>query len=83
MAVDTIRIESFQQNLKYCENKLVEVLKYLPRSKKILDTSRTLLKDFSNNNFYKNDKKILKLLDNFQLGLIKLDKEIHERFFIY
>ena len=73
----------FPRSLKYCENKLLEVLKYLPRSKKILDTSRTLLKDFSNNNFYKNDKKILKLLDNFQLGLIKLDKEIHERFFIY
>tara|TARA_Y100000996_G_C22552841_1_gene654389 strand:- start:490 stop:1377 length:888 start_codon:yes stop_codon:yes gene_type:complete len=71
----------FPRSLRYCINKLTEVEKYLPKSTQIKKDIKLLLKDFSKDELYKNDKKMLKQLDNFQLGLIKLDKEISQKFF--
>ena len=73
----------FPRSLKYCVDKLIEVQKFLPQSTNIKKITKSLLKNLEKNNVYKYDKKILKHLDNFQFGLIKLDKEINERFFSY
>ena len=72
----------FPRSIKYCVDKLDEVQKYLPKSVQIKKTTKKLLDGFSKQNIYKNDKKILKQLDNFQLGVIMLDKEISQRFFL-
>ena len=71
----------FPRSLKYCVNKLLEVQRFLPKSPSIKKDISILLEDFTNENLYKNDKKMLKVLDDFQFGLIKLDKTIKENFF--
>ena len=71
----------FPRSLKYCIDKLLEVQRFLPKSPKIRKDMSELLIEFSYNDLYKNDKKMLKVLDDFQFGLIKLDKEINARFF--
>ena len=71
----------FPRSLKYCIDKLLEVQRFLPKSPKIRKDMSMLLNEFSYNDLYKNDKKMLKVLDDFQFGLIKLDKEINARFF--
>ena len=71
----------FPRSLKYCVEKLLEVQKYLPKSSLVKKDISILLKDFSNDELFRNDKKMLKLLDNFQLGLINVDKAINDRFF--
>ena len=71
----------FPRSLKYCVDKLLEVQRFLPKSPKIRKDMSDLLIEFSCNNLYRNDKKMLKVLDDFQFGLIKLDKEINARFF--
>ena len=71
----------FPRSLKYCVDKLLEVQRFLPKSPKIRKYMSELLIEFSYNDLYKNDKKMLKVLDDFQFGLIKLDKEINARFF--
>ena len=71
----------FPRSLRYCVEKLLEVQKYLPKSSSLKKDFSLLLEDFSNDDLYRSDKKMLKLLDNFQLGLIKVDKAINKRFF--
>jgi len=71
----------FPRSLKYCVDKLLEVQRFLPKSPKIRKDMSELLIEFSYNDLYRNDKKMLKVLDDFQFGLIKLDKEINARFF--
>ena len=71
----------FPRSLKYCVNKLLEVQRFLPKSPSIKKDISILLEDFTNENLYKNDKKMLKALDDFQFGLINLDKTIKENFF--
>ena len=71
----------FPRSLKYCVNKLLEVQRFLPKSPSIKKDISILLEDFTNENLYKNDKKMLKVLDDFQFGLINLDKTIKENFF--
>ena len=71
----------FPRSLKYCVDKLLEVQRFLPKSPKIRKDMSELLTEFSYNDLYRNDKKMLKVLDDFQFGLIKLDKEINARFF--
>ena len=71
----------FPRSLKYCVNKLLEVQRFLPKSPSIKKDISILLQDFTNENLYKNDKKMLKVLDDFQFGLINLDKTIKENFF--
>ena len=71
----------FPRSLKYCVNKLLEVQRFLPKSPSIKKDISILLKDFTNENLYKNDKKMLKTLDDFQFGLINLDKTVKENFF--
>ena len=71
----------FPRSLKYCVDKLIEVQRFLPKSPKIRKDMSELLIEFSYNDLYRNDKKMLKVLDDFQFGLIKLDKEINARFF--
>ena len=71
----------FPRSLKYCVDKLLEVQRFLPKSPKIRKDMSELLIEFSCNNLYRNDKKMLKVLDDFQFVLIKLDKEINARFF--
>jgi uncharacterized alpha-E superfamily protein len=71
----------FPRSLKYCVEKLLEVQKYLPKSSLVKKDISILLEDFSNDDLFRNDKKMLKLLDNFQLGLINVDKAINDRFF--
>ena len=71
----------FPRSLKYCVNKLLEVQRFLPKSPSIKKDISILLEDFTNENLYKNDKKMLKGLDDFQFGLINLDKTIKENFF--
>ena len=71
----------FPRSLKYCVNKLLEVQRFLPKSPSIKKDISILLEDFTNENLYKNDKKMLKILDDFQFGLINLDKTIKENFF--
>ena len=71
----------FPRSLKYCVEKLLEVQKYLPKSSLVKKDIRILLDGFSNDELFRNDKKMLKLLDNFQLGLIDVDKAINDRFF--
>ncbi len=71
----------FPRSLKYCVNKLLEVQRFLPKSPSIKKDIGILLEDFTNENLYKNDKKMLKVLDDFQFGLINLDKTIKENFF--
>ena len=73
--------ELFPRSLKYCVNKLLEVQRFLPKSPSIKKDISILLEDFTNENLYKNDKKMLKVLDDFQFGLINLDKTIKENFF--
>tara|TARA_B100000989_G_scaffold90446_1_gene65424 strand:- start:225 stop:1112 length:888 start_codon:yes stop_codon:yes gene_type:complete len=73
----------FPRSIKYCVDKLGEVQKYLPKSVEIKKLTKILLDGFSKGNIFKNDNKILKQIDNFQLGLITLDKEISQRFFSY
>ena len=73
----------FPRSIKYCVDKLGEVQKYLPKSVEIKKVIKILLDGFSESNIFKNDNKILKQIDNFQLGLITLDKEISQRFFSY
>ena len=73
--------ELFPRSLKYCVNKLSEVQRFLPKSPSIKKDISILLEDFTNENLYKNDKKMLKVLDDFQFGLINLDKTIKENFF--
>ena len=73
----------FPRSIKYCVDKLGEVQKYLPKSVEIKKLTKILLDGFSKSNIFKNDNKILKQIDNFQLGLITLDKEISQRFFSY
>ena len=64
----------FPRSLKYCVNKLLEVHKFLPKSPSIKNNISKLLKNFSSESFYIKDRKMLKLLDDFQFGLINLDK---------
>ena len=71
----------FPRSLKYCVNKLLEVQRFLPKSPSIKKDISILLEDFTSENLYKNDKKMLKVLDDFQFGLINLDKTIKENFF--
>ena len=71
----------FPRSLKYCVNKLLEVQRFLPKSPSIKKDISILLEDFTNENLYKNDKKMLKVLDDFQFGLINLVKTIKENFF--
>ena len=71
----------FPRSMKYCVNKLLEVQRFLPKSPSIKKDISILLEDFTNENLYKNDKKMLKVLDDFQFGLINLDKTIKENFF--
>ena len=71
----------FPRSIKYCVDKLLEVQRFLPKSPKIRKDMSELLIEFSYNDLYRNDKKMLKVLDDFQFGLIKLDKEINARFF--
>jgi uncharacterized alpha-E superfamily protein len=71
----------FPRSLKYCVNKLLEVQRFLPKSPSIKKDISILLEDFTNENLYKNDKKMLKVLDDFQFGLINLDKTIKENYF--
>ena len=71
----------FPRSLKYCVDKLLEVQRFLPKSPKIRKDMSELLIQFSYDDLYRNDKKMLKVLDDFQFGLIKLDKEINARFF--
>ena len=71
----------FPRSLKYCVNKLLEVHKFLPKSPSIRNNISKLLKDFSSESFYIKDRKMLKLLDDFQFGLINLDKDIKDKFF--
>ena len=71
----------FPRSLKYCVNKLLEVQRFLPKSPSIKKDISILLEDFTNENLYKNDKNMLKVLDDFQFGLINLDKTIKENFF--
>ena len=71
----------FPRSLKYCVNKLLEVQRFLPKSPSIKKDISILLEDFTNENLYKNDKKMLKTLDDFQFGLINLDKTVKENFF--
>ena len=71
----------FPRSLKYCVNKLLEVQRFLPKSPSIKKDISILLEDFTSENLYKNDKKMLKALDDFQFGLINLDKTIKENFF--
>ena len=71
----------FPRSLKYCVNKLLEVQRFLPKSPSIKKDISILLEDFTNEDLYKNDKKMLKVLDDFQFGLINLDKTIKENFF--
>tara|TARA_A100001388_G_C28763662_1_gene499337 strand:- start:120 stop:1004 length:885 start_codon:yes stop_codon:yes gene_type:complete len=71
----------FPRSLKYCVNKLLEVQRFLPKSPSIKKDISILLEDFTNENLYKNDKKMLKVLDDFQFGLINLDKTVKENFF--
>ena len=71
----------FPRSLKYCVNKLLEVHRFLPKSPSIKKDISILLKDFNSEKLYKNDKKMLKVLDDFQFGLINLDKTIKEKFF--
>ena len=71
----------FPRSLKYCVEKLLEVQKYLPKSSLVKKDISILLENFSNDELFRNDKKMLKLLDNFQLGLINVDKAINDRFF--
>ena len=71
----------FPRSLKYCVEKLLEVQKYLPKSSLVKKDISILLEDFSKDELFRNDKKMLKLLDNFQLGLINVDKAINDRFF--
>ncbi len=71
----------FPRSLKYCVDKLLEVQRFLPKSPKIRKDMSELLIEFSYDDLYRNDKKMLKVLDDFQFGLIKLDKEINARFF--
>ena len=71
----------FPRSLKYCVNKLLEVQRFLPKSPSIKKDISILLEDFTNENLYKNDKKMLKVLDDFQFGLINLDITIKENFF--
>ena len=71
----------FPRSLKYCVNKLLEVQRFLPKSPSTKKDISILLEDFTNENLYKNDKKMLKVLDDFQFGLINLDKTIKENFF--
>ena len=71
----------FPRSLKYCVDKLLEVQRFLPKSPKIRKDMSELLIEFSCNNLYRNDKKMLKVLDDFQFGLINLDKTIKENFF--
>ena len=73
----------FPRSIKYCVDKLGEVQKYLPKSVEIKKLTMILLDGFSKSNIFKNDNQILKQIDNFQLGLITLDKEISQRFFSY
>ena len=71
----------FPRSLKYCVNKLLEVQRFLPKSPSIKKDISILLEDFTNENLYKNDNKMLEVLDDFQFGLINLDKTIKENFF--
>ena len=40
-----------------------------------------LLENFTSEDLYIKDRKMLKLLDDFQVGLINLDKDIKDKFF--
>ena len=71
----------FPRSLKYCVNKLLEVQKYLPKSPSIKNHMRVLLENFTSEDLYIKDRKMLKLLDDFQVGLINLDKDIKDKFF--
>ena len=61
----------FPRSLRYCVEKLMEVQKYLPKSSPLKKDFSLLLEDFSNDDLYRSDKKMLKLLDNFQIILLE------------
>ena len=71
----------FPRSLKYCVNKLLEVQKFLPKSPSIKNHMGVLLENFTGEGLYTKDRKMLKLLDDFQVGLINLDKDIKDKFF--
>ncbi len=71
----------FPRSLKYCVDKLLEVHRFLPKSPSIKNDISMLLENFTSEKLYDKDKKMLKLLDDFQFGLINLDKAIRHRFF--
>ena len=71
----------FPRSLKYCVNKLLEVQKFLPKSPSIKNHMSVLLENFTSEDLYIKDRKMLKLLDDFQVGLINLDKDIKDKFF--
>ena len=71
----------FPRSLKYCVDKLLEVQRFLPKSPSIKNDISMLLENFTSEKLYDKDKKMLKLLDDFQFGLINLDKAIRHRFF--
>ena len=62
----------FPRSLKYCVDKLLEVQRFLPKSPKIRKDMSELLIEFSYNDLYRNDKKMLKVLDDFQFGVCLL-----------
>ena len=71
----------FPRSLKYCVNKLLEVQKFLPKSPSIKNHMGVLLENFTGEGLYIKDRKMLELLDDFQVGLINLDKDIKDKFF--
>ena len=71
----------FPRSLKYCVNKLLEVQKFLPKSPSIKNHMGELLENFTGEGLYIKDRKMLELLDDFQVGLINLDKDIKDKFF--
>ena len=71
----------FPRSLKYCLEKLLEVQRFLPKSSTLKKDTILLLKNFECEEIYRNDKKMLNILDDFQSGLIKIDKIINKNYF--
>ena len=71
----------FPRSLKYCLEKLLEVQRFLPKSSTLKKDTILLLKNFECEEIYCNDKKMLNILDDFQSGLIKIDKIINKNYF--
>ena len=62
-------------------DRLLEVQRFLPKSSTLKKDTILLLKNFECEEIYSNDKKMLKILDDFQSGLIKIDKIIDKNYF--